>query len=37
MGVVIKGGCGFHMWSPSNPPFQNPAYRPVGDEFEQAA
>ena len=28
MGVVIKGGCGFHMWSPSNPPFQNPVYGP---------
>ena len=28
MGVVIKGGCGLHMWSPSNPPFQNPAYGP---------
>ena len=28
MGVIIKGGCGFHMWSLSNPPFQNPACGP---------
>ena len=29
MGVVTRGGCGFRMWSPSNPPFQNPVYRPA--------
>ena len=28
MGVVIKSGCGFHVWSSGNPLSQNPAYGP---------
>ena len=27
--MVIEGWCGFHVWSTSNLPFQNPAYRPA--------
>ena len=34
MGVVSKSGCVFHVQSPGNPLFRNPAYGPAAGETE---